>query len=147
MIKKEITLIITLIFYLIVGIAAAGFLLFIGTSKGGNDTISPSMIEAMEKDVIVEKYELPVTEETPTIITETVKYYKFTTTNRLTSLNVRVAPGLFSDVVGKLSPGSTGYIIEVSDEWSHIKTDTVEGYCSNAYLKLEEVSMEEYPYK
>ena len=123
---------------------AACFLFFMGTGKRHQAAFSPASIEADEKKYIIEEK----TEDTPIIAEkpERTTYYKVTTTNRLSSLNVRIAPGLFSEIIGKLSPGSKAYVIEKGEGWSKIKTDTLEGYCFNQYLDFEEISKEDFPY-
>ena len=113
-----------LIFYIIVGLTAAALLFFLGTGKKNQQAISPSSIEAAEKEVVIEEIEEPVVEE----VKEVVHYYKFTTTNKITKLNVRSAPGLMSPVIDGLPPSSVGYVLEKGDDWTKIKTDTVEAF-------------------
>lgn len=140
--KKQVSVLFLLIFYIIAGLTAAAVLFFIGTGKKKQQAYSPSSIEAAEKEVIIEKEEEPVIEE----VMEAVHYYKFITTNKITKLNVRSAPGLMSPVINSFSPSSSGYVIEMGDGWTKVKTDTVEGYCSNLYLDFIEISQEEHPY-
>lgn len=141
--KKQISILFALVFYTVIGVCAAGLLFFMGTGKKQKSAFSPASIEAAEKEHIVKENIPPVIipeEEAP------VAYYKIITTNRFSSLNVRIAPGLSSKVIGKLPPGSIGYVLEKGEEWSKIKTDTQEGYCSNEYLSFEQISKGEFPY-
>lgn len=142
--QKQVSIFLVLILYIVIGLMAACFLFFMGTGKRHQATFSPASIEAAEKKHIVEEK----TEEAPIIVAEqeVIAYYKVTTTNRLSSLNVRIAPGLFSEIIGKLGPGSKAYVLEKGEGWSKIKTDTLEGYCFNQYLDFEEISKEDFPY-
>lgn len=142
--KKQVSIFAILLLYIVIGLVAACLLFFMGTGKRHQTTFSPASIEAAEKNHIVEEK----SEETPVLIEEPVKitYYKVTTTNRFSPLNVRVTPGLFSEIIGKLSPGSKAYVLEKGEGWSKIKTDTLEGYCFNQYLDFEEISKEDFPY-
>ena len=140
--KKQVSVLFLLIFYIVVGLTAAALLFFIGTGKKKQQAYSPSSIEAAEKEVIIVKEEEPVVEE----VIDVVHYYKFITTNKITKLNVRSAPGLMSPVIASFPPSSSGYVLEKGDDWTKIKTDTIEGYCSNLYLDFIEISQEEHPY-
>ena len=51
-----------------------------------------------------------------------------------TALNVREEPDADSAWVGKMYAGSGGYILETSDGWSKIKSDSVTGWVSNDYI-------------
>lgn len=141
--KKQVSILFLLVFYAVIGFTAAALLFFMGTGKKQKAAFSPATIEAAEKEHIVEEKIAPevVMEEK-----EPMLYYKVITTNRFTPLNVRVAPGLSSNIIGKLPPASTGYVLEKGEKWSKIKTNTQEGYCSNDYLSFEEISKEEFPY-
>ena len=145
--KKQMTILISLVLYTTIGIAAAGLLFFIGSGKKQSSVFSPSSIEAAEKNIIIENPVEEIAEDLQTSSTESsVVYYKFLTTNILTPLNVRTAPGMEAAIIATLPPSSSGYVLEKGEEWSKIKTDNLEGYCSNQYLQLEEISKEDYPY-
>lgn len=152
MTKKQLSLLITLFIYVLIGLAAAGILFLMGTGKinpNAKAADSPAVIELNEKEAIAQANEeaaLREAESAQASEDETTHYYRFTTTNRLTGLNVRLSPNLEATVIGRLSPGSTGYILEKGESWSKIKTDTLEGYASNEYLNLEEISKDEHPY-
>ena len=142
--KKQTSIFLVLILYVVIGLVAACLLFFMGTGRRHQSAFSPASIEAAEKKYIVEEK----VEEVPVIVEEKekVSYFKVTTTNRFSPLNVRIAPGLFSEIIGKLNPRSEAYVLEKGEEWSKIKTDTVEGYCSNQYLDFQEISKEDFPY-
>lgn len=142
--QKQVSVLFFLIFYVAVGLIAAAVLFFLGTGKKNQQAFSPSSIEAAEKEVVIERKEEP--EEIVEAPAEPVHYYSFTTTNRITKLNVRSAPGLMSPVIGGFPPSSHGYVLEKGEDWSKIKTDNIEGYCSNLYLDFTEISKEEHPY-
>lgn len=73
------------------------------------------------------------------------KYYKYTTTNRYNHLRVRKGADESEEIIDRLSPGATGYVLEKGDKWSLIRTPKVDGYSSNSYLMFEEISKEELP--
>ena len=52
--KKQISILISLVVYTIIGITAAGYLFFVGSSQKQIPAFSPSSIEAAEKDMIIE---------------------------------------------------------------------------------------------
>lgn len=75
---------------------------------------------------------------------EDVHYYAFTTTNKITSLHVRKEPGMNGEIIYRLPPKSTGYVLELGESWSLIQTPEITGYSYNGYLDFQEVSEEEY---
>ncbi len=73
------------------------------------------------------------------------EYYSFTAiTGDSRNLNMRKDPNIISKVVYTIPRGETGYILEAGDDWSRVYYDGVEGYCSNEYLNLKEISREEF---
>lgn len=84
----------------------------------------------------------PVQEEEP--VAEDIHYYAFTTTNKYTILRVREEPDINGKVIYRLSPGSTGYVLERGESWSLIQTPEATGYSHNGYLDFQEISEEEY---
>ena len=143
--KKQVALVITLIFYIAVGTVAAAGLFFLGSTGKVETAYSPSAVEQAEKEDALtaeeeEEAEMPVEEE-PEIL-----YYKFVTINRSSPLNVRERGNMESPVVGKLQPGTEGYVMEKGENWSRIKTEHLEGYASNEYLAFEEIPGQEHPY-
>ena len=107
-------------------------------------------ITSTETIIVFEPLENDVTETTQDI-TEVatgepneIHYYTFVTTNVGTGLRMRKAPGDNTEIVTSLKPGTTGYVIEQGDEWSKVYANGKTGYCINKYLKLTEISKEEY---
>lgn len=72
-------------------------------------------------------------------------YYRYTTTNRYNRLNVRKDPSTSGEIIYKLPPNSSGYVLERGDKWSYIRTDKVDGYSSNSYLAFEELDKDNLP--
>ena len=70
---------------------------------------------------------------------EEIKQYTYVTTNRITILNLREAPGMDAAVLYRLKPGSSGDVLERGEEWSLIQFEDHIGYCSNQYLEFHEV--------
>lgn len=48
-------------------------------------------------------------------------------------MNVRAEAGTESDIVGRMRKGDVAEVIEIGDEWTHIKSGNVEGYIKNEY--------------
>lgn len=71
-------------------------------------------------------------------------YYSFTSNNKDTILRMREKPDLDSAVVYELKPGSKGYVTELGDEWSKVSYAGKEGYCSNEFLAMTEITKDEY---
>lgn len=71
-------------------------------------------------------------------------YYTFVTVNVKSSLHVRQKPGMDAQIVSRLAPGTSGYVLERGEDWSLIKTSDVTGYVSNRYLQFQEIPKEEY---
>jgi len=82
-----------------------------------------------------------------TLPAETVEeYYSFTTINREKILHVRTEPYITAEIIARLSPGTTGIVLEVGKDWSKITTSdgSVTGYCSNDYLQFTGITPDEY---
>ena len=47
-------------------------------------------------------------------------------------------------IIYELKPGSTGYVIELGDDWSKVAAYGHEGYCANEFLTMTEITEEEY---
>lgn len=71
-------------------------------------------------------------------------YYSFVTLNTKSALHVRIRPGMDAEIISRLAPGTTGYVLEWGDEWSLIQTAEITGYVSNRYLRFQEIPKEEY---
>jgi hypothetical protein len=64
----------------------------------------------------------------------------FTVVTEIYKLNVRQEPTVNSAVVGKLSKGATGTVIEIVDNyWALVEYDGLQGYCSMEYLEIEQL--------
>ena len=71
-------------------------------------------------------------------------YYSFKTNNTDTILRMREEPGEDARVIYEIRPGSTGYVIDLGDEWSKVSIRGHEGYCANEFLTMTEISEDEY---
>ncbi len=71
-------------------------------------------------------------------------YYSFKSNNTDTRLRMRAEPDEKAKVVYELKPGTTGYVIELGDEWSNVCAYGNKGYCANEFLTMTEISKEEY---
>ena len=71
-------------------------------------------------------------------------YYSFKSNNTDTKLRMREEPDEKSRIVYELKPGTTGYVIEIDDEWSEVCAYGNKGYCANEFLTMTEISKDEY---
>lgn len=71
-------------------------------------------------------------------------YYSFKSNNTDTKLRMREEPDEKSRIVYELKPGTTGYVIEIDDEWSEVCAYGNRGYCANEFLTMTEISKDEY---
>ncbi len=76
---------------------------------------------------------------------EETHYYTFKALTEKTKLHMREKPNVNSKSIAKLKSGTTGYVLELGDEWSYITTGDHTGYCSNDYLNFTEIPEEEFP--
>ena len=100
----------------------------------------PATEEASEETVVTEPASEPLEEEP----VEAKHYYSFKTNNTDSILRMREGPGEEYRVIYELKPGSTGYVEELGDEWSKVIASGVEGYCSNEYLTMTEITEDAY---
>ncbi len=99
--------------------------------------------EPSEPEPVLEESE-PYVEE-PVQVEEAKHYYEFTAINSTTILHMREEPDINSRSIYKLKPGTTGYVLELGDDWSLVTAEEHVGYCSNEYLNMREIPEEEYP--
>lgn len=135
-------------FYILVGIFICYVLFLFGSSLAKNPltasgSVLPVSASASPKEDDTSDSETIDESGLETDDTESV-YYSFVTTNTKTALNVRKQPGMDSEIIYRLSPGTTGYVLEQGESWSLIQTTEITGYVSNKYLKFEEIPEEEY---
>ena len=78
--------------------------------------------------------------------TREIRYFTFITGTRYTILRLRAEPSEEAEILAKLNKKTPGYIIQPGNEWSKVvmPTGTV-GYCATKYLKITEVTKDEYP--
>ncbi len=134
-------------FYAAVGIIACGFLFANGSSLPS----APAAAVESPYDIKPELLASQAPEETPKPTPEPEEepsreadaYYLYEVVP-VSALNVRVAPGMQSDILFTVTTGTAGIVLEKGETWSQIKTPLGEGYASNRYLEFTEVSREEY---
>lgn len=75
-----------------------------------------------------------------------IRYFTFTVSTKTTVLNVRENPGLDAAILKKLPKNTKGYILKPGNDWSFVRSENgTEGYCSNEYLDITEVTAEDFP--
>lgn len=107
------------------------------------ETLNDEVTDAPE-ETAEEPAQEPVEEPDKVSENEVKHYYSFKTNNKDTILRMREKPDLSSRVVYELKPRSTGYVVELGDEWSKVSCYGNEGYCSNEFLVMTEITKEEY---
>lgn len=156
-------IVITLVFFIVLGIAAC-VIYFAGilpssTGASGVSGVSnmvigsvdaPTVTAVSEPEEEISPVSEPETETEPAMETEPAaeakQYYSFVTTNRYQILHVRETPDLSGKILARLDPGTKGYVLEHTPEWSLIVTgDNIKGYSYNQYLDLTEITPEELP--
>ncbi len=117
-------------------------------ASGPMTPAEPEPVEAPEEvpsepepDILPEEVSEP--EEEPEPVPEE-HYYSFKSNNTDTRLRMREEPDESSRIVYELKPGTTGYVIELGDEWSKVSAYGNKGYCANEFLTMTEISKEEY---
>ena len=78
--------------------------------------------------------------------TREIRYFTFVTGTKYTILRLRAEPSEDGEILAKLNKKTPGYSIQPGNEWSKVvmPTGTV-GYCATKYLKITEVTKQEYP--
>ena len=73
-------------------------------------------------------------------------YYRFVASHSSQGLRVRATPSMRGDILGKIQPGSTGFVITPGETWSEIITEDgkLRGYSFNEYLELTEIPESDY---
>jgi len=111
--------------------------------EAASEEVIPSESAPSEEDV--EATSEAVTEDTPEEESGEEKYYSFTViTSGFKNLNMRAEATTESKIIGTIPHGVTGYVLEVGDEWSKVSYNGKEGYCSNEFINLKEISKEEF---
>ena len=139
--------------YISIGCIICTALFLYGSSLSKNSTtVVPALFQPREESASLALADTP-TSSTDTPVTDTsasfdaeTPYYAFTTLNTKSSLHVRIQPGMDAEIIARLAPNTTGYVIEKGDAWSLISTGDITGYASNQYLQFREIPKEEYPF-
>lgn len=74
-------------------------------------------------------------------------YYAFSVNKNVSAVRIRESEGRNSSIVGRVSSGDKGYILEKGDTRSKIVTEdgSITGYIYNEYIQISEIPKEEYP--
>lgn len=118
-----------------------------GTEEPGTDTGMAEEPEA-EAGTVEETVEEPETEEKPEAETpekidepESAVRYSFRYTGTRNKLNMRSAPSMDAEIIGKVPVGGSGSVLELTDEeWIRAEYDGVVGYCSRKWIELQEIA-------
>ncbi|MDO4292918.1 MAG: SH3 domain-containing protein [Eubacteriales bacterium] len=62
--------------------------------------------------------------------------YSFTAVHREGRLFVRQEPSMNGKIIGSLSPGDTGEVVELGSDWALVSSGGLTGYVSTKYLEL-----------
>lgn len=155
-------------FYILVGVLICSALFLVGSSLAKNPVIAGSLFPASASPKEEEAFNAEVSQkedsttqdmadassqeaedstgDSPTQESADAEpvYYSFVTLNTKSALHVRIQPGMDAEIIYRLSPGTTGYVLEIGDGWSLVQTSEITGYVSNQYLQFQEIPAEEY---
>lgn len=98
--------------------------------------------EPDKQDEALESESLPAADSQ---LTPNKEYYSFKSTNRSQRLNIRKTPGMNGAIIGRISPGASGYILEKGEEWSKVVVNDIIGYAKMEYLELTPCDPSDYP--
>lgn len=73
------------------------------------------------------------------------KFYKFVVTTQVNRLRIRREPSEDAGILNFFNKGETGYILIKGENWSYVSNGKKQGYCSNEYMNLIEISKDELP--
>lgn len=83
----------------------------------------------------------PEMESEPETSTEVRALYSFRFIGTKNKLNVRSAPSMDAEIIGKVPVGGSGSVLELTDEeWVCIEYDGTVGYCSREWIELQEIT-------
>ena len=100
---------------------------------------------AREEETSLEPSEEVQETEPEEIPAEKEEYFSFSViTGGAKNLNMREAPDINSKVVYVIPFTASGVVLEIGDEWSKVRCNGFEGYCSNELINMTEISKEEY---
>ena len=128
--------------------------LFGGEDEDNTAEVTAPVIEQAEKEEPV--IQEPAVEETP--VEEPVeeepaeaadsfeiRYFTFVTDTHGTNLHIRQDPSESAMIISRLKDGSHGFVLKPGNDWCRIVImDGTEGYCATEYLKLTEVTKDEF---
>lgn len=67
--------------------------------------------------------------------------YSFRYIGKRSKLNMRSAPSMDAEIIGKVPVGGGGSVLELTDEeWVRAEYNGSVGYCSRAWIELEEIT-------
>lgn len=149
--KEKGLIIVAMAFFLISGIAACVFRQYRDGQENGpvpvyvnqHWELQPQTTETPEE--IPEQKPEDVPAQNPETKPEEPAYYAFTVRGDITALHIRLTPGLDGQILGKLKPNETGYVLERGEEWSLVTTGKKSGYVFNYYIVMEEIAKEDFP--
>lgn len=170
--KRKIAFIITLAFYLSVGVIG-GLIFYNSTgmeavsvastaSVPENATLSAPVREAEEtegsEEVLPELPELPLSPSAETTETEgetespepesealPEPEYTYTASHSSQRLFIRDGASMRAKIIGFLKPGESGDVVSIGESWVLLKHGDIEGYVFKEYLTLTERPQSEDP--
>ncbi len=117
-----------------------------GDASGGQETVPEQTVIIQEPEPDAEP-ESGAEADTGIELSDSGEhFYRFTASHSTMGLRVRKTPSMKGDILDRIMPGATGYVIERGDTWSEIITENGKsrGYSFNEYLTFEEISEVDY---
>ena len=116
------------------------------TEEASEEASEEATEEASEEEEEISEPSEEASETEPEEIpAEKEEYFSFSViTGGAKNLNMREAPDINSKVVYVIPYSASGFVLEIGDEWSKVRCNGFEGYCSNEFINMTEISKEEY---
>ena len=116
----------------------------IGTAPVASEESSKEPVEEIKKAYLDPEPE-PVDDTED--YDEEERFYTFKVNTKYTILRLRDAPSLEGTIIDRLERGTPGHILKFGDEWCRVYVEQRDktGYVATRYIKLSEVSREEFP--
>lgn len=114
----------------------------IGTEPTASEASSEELLE-----IVAKPYSEPKTVDETESLDDEARFFTFKVNTKYTVLRLREEPSLEGNVIDRLLPGTTGYVLESGDEWCRVYVEQSDetGYVATEYIEVSEITKEELP--